>query len=92
MFRKSLRPSYVVWLLSLATAACLSAALGKTVTASAAAGPDEQAKQILTTYRDKLDAIAEKLMEDETIGRDEFNEIFPAPVEKNGGTPVIVGA
>jgi hypothetical protein len=27
-------------------------------------------------------------MEVETMTREEFNEIFPAPVEKNGGTPV----
>jgi len=45
------------------------------------------AKQILSEYRDKLDAVAKQLLENETISRDEFLEIFPPPVEKNGGTP-----
>ena len=48
----------------------------------------ERAKQILTTYRGELDTVAEQLIETETMTREEFNEIFPAPVEKNGGTPV----
>ena len=48
----------------------------------------EQAKQILTKYRDKLDAVAGKLLEIETLTRAEFEEIFPPPVEKNGGTPI----
>ncbi|MCD6400334.1 MAG: ATP-dependent zinc metalloprotease FtsH [Anaerolineales bacterium] len=49
----------------------------------------ERAKQILVKYRDKLDAVANRLLENETISRDEFLEIFPSPVEKNGGTPVL---
>ncbi len=48
----------------------------------------DRAKQILTKYRHELDTVAEQLMEVETMTREEFNEIFPAPVEKNGGTPV----
>ena len=48
----------------------------------------DKAKEILTTYRRELDTVAEQLMEVETMTREEFNEIFPAPVEKNGGTPV----
>ncbi|MBC8332612.1 MAG: ATP-dependent zinc metalloprotease FtsH [Anaerolineae bacterium] len=48
----------------------------------------EEAKQILLKYRDKLDAVADRLMEVETIGREEFEEIFPTPVEKTGGTPI----
>ena len=48
----------------------------------------DRAKQILTTYRRELDTVAEQLIETETMTREEFNEIFPAPVEKNGGTPV----
>jgi cell division protease FtsH len=48
----------------------------------------ERAKQILTQYRDHLDAVAKHLMEVETINREEFEAIFPAPVEKNGGTPM----
>jgi cell division protease FtsH len=50
----------------------------------------DEAKSLLNTYRDKLDAIAEHLMEEETISHDKFNEIFPSPVEKNGGTPLPV--
>jgi cell division protease FtsH len=52
----------------------------------------KQATSILTRYRDKLDAVAHRLMDVETINREEFEEIFPSPVEKNGGTPVPVGA
>ena len=47
----------------------------------------EKAKSILVQYRDKLDIIAKRLLEVETISRDEFLELFPPPVEKNGGTP-----
>ncbi len=50
----------------------------------------ERAKEILTQHRDKLDAIAHRLMEVETINREEFEELFPTPVAKNGGTPVPV--
>jgi cell division protease FtsH len=48
----------------------------------------EKAKSILTQYSDKLDAVAKRLLEVETISREEFEELFPLPVEKNGGTPV----
>ena len=47
----------------------------------------EKAKQILTQYREKLDAIAERLLEVETLSRDEFEQIFPSPVEKRIYTP-----
>ena len=50
----------------------------------------QKARQILTTYRDKLDAVAKRLLEIETLSQDEFEKIFPAPVVKSGGTPVIV--
>jgi cell division protease FtsH len=46
-----------------------------------------EARRILTEYKDKLDKIAEKLLEVETLTRDEFLKIFPTPVEKNSGTP-----
>jgi cell division protease FtsH len=46
------------------------------------------AKNILNQYRDKLDAIAGKLLEVETISREEFEAIFPPPIPKNGGTPI----
>ena len=48
----------------------------------------ERAKEILIKYRAKLDEIADKLLEVETLTREEFEEIFPPPVEKNGGTPM----
>jgi cell division protease FtsH len=52
----------------------------------------DRARQILSDYRDFLDAVAERLLEVETVTREEFEEIFPAPVPKNGGTPVLIGA
>jgi len=48
----------------------------------------EKAKAILIQYRDKLDAVAQRLLEVETISREEFEAIFPPPIPKNGGTPV----
>jgi cell division protease FtsH len=49
----------------------------------------ERAKDILRTYSDKLEAIAQKLIEVETLNREEFEELFPPVIEKRvGGTPV----
>jgi cell division protease FtsH len=48
----------------------------------------EKAKRILLEYRDKLDTIAHKLLEVETLSREEFEELFPPPVPKSGGTPI----
>jgi len=48
----------------------------------------EKAKQILVQYRDVLDTIAQKLLEVETISREEFEALFPPPIPKNGGTPL----
>jgi cell division protease FtsH len=48
----------------------------------------EKAKRILTQYREALDNIAKKLLEVETLSRDEFEAIFPPPAPKNGGTPL----
>jgi cell division protease FtsH len=50
----------------------------------------DKAKEILTTYRDKLDLVANRLLEAETITKEEFEELFPPPVEKRSGTPVIL--
>jgi cell division protease FtsH len=47
----------------------------------------DRAKEILIEYRDKLDAVANRLLEVETISRDEFEKIFPPPYPKSGGTP-----
>ena len=52
----------------------------------------DRAKSILNKYRDKLDLIATRLMEVETLSREEFEELFPPPVEKNGGTPIPMAA
>jgi len=48
----------------------------------------EKAKKILLQYRDALDSIARKLLEVETLSREEFEAIFPPPSPKNGGTPL----
>jgi cell division protease FtsH len=49
----------------------------------------EKAKALLTHYEDKLHEIAQRLLEVETLTREEFEEIFPVPVEKRiGGTPI----
>ncbi len=49
----------------------------------------DKAKSALTQYRDKLDEVAQTLLEKETINRDEFETIFPAPEGKLSGTPVL---
>ncbi len=43
----------------------------------------ERAKSILTQYRDILDRVAEKLLEKETLSREEFEAIFPPPQVKD---------
>jgi len=50
----------------------------------------EKAKRILLQYRDKLDEVAGRLLEVETINREEFESIFPPPFPKKSGTPAIV--
>jgi cell division protease FtsH len=47
-----------------------------------------KAHKILTEYRDKLDMVAKRLLEVESISQDEFEAIFPPPFPKNSGTPV----
>jgi len=49
----------------------------------------KQAKEILVTYKDKLIEVAEKLLEVETLSREQFEAIFPPPVEKNQGIPTL---
>jgi cell division protease FtsH len=52
-----------------------------------------RAKEILDKYRPQLDAIANRLIEIETIDKEEFTRLFDQPVpEKNGGTPVLAGS
>ncbi|MEO8358236.1 MAG: ATP-dependent zinc metalloprotease FtsH [Chloroflexota bacterium] len=48
-------------------------------------------KKLLTQYRDRLDAVAQKLLEVETLSRDEFESIFPPPIPKKSGTPQVIG-
>jgi cell division protease FtsH len=53
----------------------------------------ERALGILKTFRTQLDAIAQRLIEIETIDRAEFEAAFGQLVEpKTGGTPIPVGA
>ena len=50
----------------------------------------KNAKAVLTKYRTKLDEVANKLLESETLTREEFSKIFPTPVVKNGAIPTIL--
>jgi len=45
------------------------------------------AKDLLSTYRAQLDIVAKKLLEVESITREEFEQIFPPPAPKKSGTP-----
>jgi cell division protease FtsH len=47
----------------------------------------KQSKALLKKYRAQLDAVASKLLEVETITREEFEAIFPPPNGKKSGTP-----
>jgi cell division protease FtsH len=47
------------------------------------------AKKLLTKYRFQLDAVAQKLLEVETLTREEFESIFPPPFPKKSGTPQV---
>jgi cell division protease FtsH len=49
----------------------------------------EHARNILIQYRQKLDEVAARLLETETLSREEFEKLFPPPVPKRSGTPVI---
>jgi cell division protease FtsH len=48
----------------------------------------KQAQDILVKYREKLDSVANRLLEVETVTREEFESIFPPPLPKRSGTPV----
>lgn len=47
------------------------------------------AKELMVKYRKELDAVATKLLEIETMNREEFEGIFPPPLPKKSGTPVL---
>ncbi len=51
-----------------------------------------KAKTILGEYREKLDAVATRLLEVESITREEFESIFPPPIPKTSGTPIPLPA
>ncbi len=48
------------------------------------------AKELMSKYRKELDAVAGRLLEVETLNRDEFEAIFPPPNMKKSGTPIRV--
>lgn len=52
----------------------------------------QQAKSILLRYRGELDAVANRLLEVETMSQAEFESLFPSPVIKQGGIPVMAAA
>ena len=47
-------------------------------------------RKLLTKYRSELDAVAKKLLEVETLSREEFESIFPPPFPKKSGTPQVI--
>jgi cell division protease FtsH len=49
-------------------------------------------KKLLTKYRMELDNVAQKLLEVETLTREEFEKIFPPPFPKKSGTPQLAYA
>jgi cell division protease FtsH len=49
----------------------------------------DKARAILSEHRDILDTIARRLLEVETISRDEFEQLFPSPVKKRKSTPIL---
>jgi len=46
-----------------------------------------QAQKLLKKYQAELDRVAGRLLEVETLTREEFEKIFPPPVPKKSGTP-----
>ncbi len=48
------------------------------------------AQAMLVKYRGQLEAIAQKLLEVESITREEFEAIFPPPHPKRSGTPQVI--
>ncbi len=49
----------------------------------------DSAREILRKYRDRLDAVATRLLEVETLSRDDFEAIFPPPEPHRTGTPAL---
>ncbi|NOH03956.1 MAG: ATP-dependent zinc metalloprotease FtsH [Chloroflexi bacterium] len=49
----------------------------------------KSARAIIKKYRKQLDLVAQKLLEVETINREEFEQLFPPPFGKKSGTPQV---
>jgi len=49
----------------------------------------KQSKALVKKYRKQLDLIAQKLLEVESINREEFEALFPSPFGKKSGTPQV---
>ncbi|HNO32397.1 MAG TPA: cell division protein FtsH, partial [Anaerolineales bacterium] len=49
----------------------------------------KQAKATVKKYRKQLDSVAQKLLEVESITREEFEQLFPPPFGKKSGTPQV---
>lgn len=49
----------------------------------------DSAREILRKYRDRLDAVANRLLEVETLSREDFEKIFPPPEPHRTGTPLL---
>jgi cell division protease FtsH len=49
----------------------------------------KQSKALVKKYRKQLDIIARKLLEVESINREEFEQLFPSPFGKKSGTPQV---
>ena len=49
----------------------------------------KSARKILTRYRSKLEAVANRLLEVETLSREDFEKVFPPPIPKISGTPQL---
>jgi len=49
----------------------------------------KQSKALVKKYRKQLDIIAKKLLEVESINREEFEQLFPSPLGKKSGTPQV---
>ncbi len=52
----------------------------------------KNALTILKKYRKQLDLIAQKLLEVETLTREEFEKLFPPPAGKKSGTPQLTAS
>ncbi len=51
-----------------------------------------RAKKTITKYKSQLHLVAKKLIEVETLSRDDFEKLFPTPIKKRSGTPILMGA